>query len=248
VGSGTSSQTVSLALTPLAPNTRYFYRVVATNSAGTTRGSILSFTTLAIAVAPSATTGAATGVTTTAATVSGTVNPNGTATVASFEVSTDSTLSNATRSADQSVGSGTSSQTVSLALTPLAPNTRYFYRVVAQNSAGTSRGNIVSFTTTATATPLLAPSDLKASKATNGNRIALTWKDNATNETRYEVYRSTAANVTVSQANRVGGDLPANTEKYTDDTVSKDVTYYYRVRACNTTGCSNLSNEDSEKL
>jgi hypothetical protein len=184
----------------------------------------------------------------TGATLNGTVNPNGTATQAFFEFSTSSTLASPTTTAQQTVGSGTTGQTVTAPVTGLVAGTTYYYRVVAQNSAGTRPGNIVSFTTTATATPLLAPSDLKASKATNGNRIALTWKDNATNETRYEVYRSTAANVTVSQANRVGGDLPANTETYTDDTVSKDVTYYYRVRACNAAGCSNLSNEASEKL
>jgi uncharacterized protein YjdB len=115
-------------------------------------------------------------------------------------------------------------------------------------SEGVTADAVVTVTAVPPAPVVATPSGLSASKANNGNRIELTWTDNANNETRYEVYRSTTANVTASTANRIGGDLPADTKTYIDDTVNKNVTYYYRVRACNTTGCSNLSNEDSEKL
>src|SRR4030042_6981700 len=43
VGSGTTSQSVSAALTGLSTGTTYYYRVAASNSSGTTKGSILSF-------------------------------------------------------------------------------------------------------------------------------------------------------------------------------------------------------------
>jgi hypothetical protein len=43
VGSGTTSQPVNAALTGLATGTTYFYRVAASNSSGTTKGSIASF-------------------------------------------------------------------------------------------------------------------------------------------------------------------------------------------------------------
>ena len=69
---GASATPVSYALTGLTPNTKYFFRVKAVNSAGTTYGSVLKFTTLA--AAPPATPHAATSVTATGATLNGTVN------------------------------------------------------------------------------------------------------------------------------------------------------------------------------
>src|SRR5438045_6960443 len=55
-GSGTSNVEVSVSLASLAQGTTYHYRVVATSTAGTSRGSDGLFTTLA---APGAATGAA---------------------------------------------------------------------------------------------------------------------------------------------------------------------------------------------
>ena len=86
---GTSAVPVNAALTGLQPNTTYYYEVVATNSVGTTDGSILSFTTPAAPAATLATTQAASNVTSTAATLSGSVNPEGAATSVSFIYGTD---------------------------------------------------------------------------------------------------------------------------------------------------------------
>jgi hypothetical protein len=47
IGSGTTGQSVSASVTGLTPGTTYYYRVVATSTAGTTQGSIMSFQTLA---------------------------------------------------------------------------------------------------------------------------------------------------------------------------------------------------------
>jgi hypothetical protein len=45
IGSGNAAMPVNAAVTELVPNTTYYFRAVGTNAAGTTHGSILSFTT-----------------------------------------------------------------------------------------------------------------------------------------------------------------------------------------------------------
>jgi hypothetical protein len=58
IGSGASAVSVTAALTGLTPGTTYYYQVVATSKAGTTHGSILTFTTAAtVATAIHATSG-----------------------------------------------------------------------------------------------------------------------------------------------------------------------------------------------
>ena len=147
IGSGTSAVSVTEDLTGLSANTTYYFRVAAQNSAGTVKGSILSFTTSAIS--PTVSTLAASLVTASSVTLNGTVNPNGSSTTAYFEWGTSSTLSSYSTTASQSIGSGTNAVSVTANLTGLTPNTTYYYRVVGQNSAGTTRGSIVNFTTSA---------------------------------------------------------------------------------------------------
>jgi hypothetical protein len=146
IGSGTSAMAVTAALTGLVPGTQYFDKVVAMSTAGTTSGSIVSFTTPEPPTA--ATTAAATNVTTTSATLNGSVNPAGSATTVSFVYGTDSTLTTgATTTAPQSIGSGTSAVDVTAALTGLQPGTTYYDKVIAASAGGTASGTIQSFTT-----------------------------------------------------------------------------------------------------
>ena len=97
--------------------------------------------------APTASTGGATGIGTSSATVSGTVNPNGSATTYWFQYGTTTSYGWAAPSPAASVGSGTSSQSVSTALSGLRRKTRYHYRLVASSSGGTSVGADRTFTT-----------------------------------------------------------------------------------------------------
>ena len=108
---------------------------------------IMSFTNTPSALAPTVTTSPATLITTTSATLNGSVNPNGSSTTAWFEWGTSSTLSTYTQTPNQSIGSGTTSQAISASLSGLIPDTTYYYRVAASNTAGTQRGSILSFTT-----------------------------------------------------------------------------------------------------
>ncbi len=84
--------------------------------------------------------------------------------------------------------------------------------------------------------PPSAPVSLQATTVTS-TRIDLAWTDTASNETGFQIERSTdGVNFTVL-ATRA-----ANITAYSDTTVSGGVTYTYRVRATNSHGASSPSN------
>ncbi|MBP2674718.1 MAG: hypothetical protein H6Q84_1558, partial [Deltaproteobacteria bacterium] len=168
VGSGASSLPVTAGLTGLTGGTTYYFRIAASNGAGTSRGDISSFVPGA---APTVATSAATSVGANTATLNGTVTPNGLATQAWFEWGTSSTLSTYTSTSSQAAGSGTSGQAISAALTGLSSSTTYYFRIAASNSGGTRRGSIGSFTTTTAGAPVsttLGTTALPAGAIING--------------------------------------------------------------------------------
>ncbi len=151
-GDGTNAVAASLSLSDLDPATTYYFRLSAHNEFGTVNGSILNFKTAGppgIPSAPTVTTRSANGVATSTATLRGTVNPNGADTTYWFEYSTDSLLSLVlvSKTPDVSAGGGTENLSVDAALSGLSRNTTYYFRIVAQNSQGVSRGERLSFKT-----------------------------------------------------------------------------------------------------
>ena len=144
-GSGTASLPVSTSLSGLQPRTTYYYRLVATNSQGTTTGAVQSFTTTGAATAPAVSTAAASNLTQTGAVLRGTVNPRGQTTSFTFEYGTTTSFGQIT-SVDNA-GNHSSIVPVSLPVSGLTPNTTYLYRIVATNATGTSVGAVMSFTT-----------------------------------------------------------------------------------------------------
>jgi len=152
-GSGASTLTESVSLSGLNPQTKYYFRVFAQNQYGTVNGSTQSFTTqgppATSPAAPSVNTTSASNVGSTSATLNGTVTPHGLQTTYWFEYSEDSLLGTVlgTVTAQQPVSASASTLNVSVNASNLSANTKYFYRLVAQNSSGTTRGDIVSFTT-----------------------------------------------------------------------------------------------------
>lgn len=79
---------------------------------------------------------------------------------------------------------------------------------------------------TVLASPPAAPSDLSA-LATSQTEIALTWTDNSSDETGFEVERSLAPDDGFATVATVGSDLTAHTDAGLDPAT----TYHYRVRA-----------------
>ena len=153
IGNGVTSVPITFPLSGLSASTTYYYRVVATSTVGTSNGSIASFTTATPDAPPTVQTLGASGITTGGATLNGNANPNGRDTVAHFEWGQDPTLAGASTTADQAIGNGVASVAITVPLSGLAPSTTYHYRVVATNSAGTSKGTILSFTSSNNPTP-----------------------------------------------------------------------------------------------
>jgi lysophospholipase L1-like esterase len=145
MGSGTTIQAVNAVLSGLSPGTPFYFRVVASNGAGTAKGSIVGFSTTA--AAPTVTTNAATSVTGAGATVNGSVNPNGQETTAWFEWGTDPGLATFNSTSSQSMGSGTTVIPLSESISGFGSDNVYFFRAVASNNGGTRKGDIKSFAT-----------------------------------------------------------------------------------------------------
>jgi phosphodiesterase/alkaline phosphatase D-like protein len=152
VGGGNGKVPASVSLTNLDPATTYYFRLDAQNQFGTVISSVLSFKTDGPAVsasAPSVTTGDATSIESSSATLHATVDPNSAVTNYWFEYSTDSLLGSVLiqATAQKSAGVGSDKVSVNADISNLAGKTTYYYRIVAQNSLGTVRGDKESFKT-----------------------------------------------------------------------------------------------------
>ncbi|MEO7397772.1 MAG: CAP domain-containing protein, partial [Ilumatobacteraceae bacterium] len=155
---GTAGVTVTEPLSGLAADT-YHFQVVAMNHNGETRSLDRVFTTTGSPARPLVSTGAATAVTQTTATLNGSVNPAGLATTYHFEYGLTTAYESSTTS--PTAGSDTVAQAAGMAITGLTPGTLYHARMVATNSADTTFGTDIIFTT-------LAPPIVVTGSATAG--------------------------------------------------------------------------------
>jgi hypothetical protein len=87
------------------------------------------------------------------------------------------------------------------------------------------------------------PTALTAVNGTGKGVVSLNWADNSDNENNFLVERSTSMSGGFMQIAAVG----ANVRSYTDNTVFRKTTYFYRVRAANSGGKSSYSNIGSLK-
>jgi hypothetical protein len=157
----------------LTANTTYHVRAYATNSVGTAYGADLQFTTAPVIIAPTVTTISVSGVTISTATTGGNVTSDGGGTViqrgVAYSISSNPTI------AGNYTSDGTGTGIFTSSLTGLMPNTLYYVRAYAINSAGTSYGSQVTFTTTSTQTvPVLttsAPTVMATTFITIGGNI-----------------------------------------------------------------------------
>ncbi|MBX2888712.1 MAG: hypothetical protein KF829_08700 [Ferruginibacter sp.] len=89
-----------------------------------------------------------------------------------------------------------------------------------------------------TGTPLFNPYYLFAEPTLTTNKVDLKWSDRSTNESGFQIYRSTSPNSGFSLIKTTS----ANVTSYTDNTASSNVRYYYKVRAVKTGSNSSFSN------
>jgi hypothetical protein len=153
-GSGTGSFTSSID--GLAPNTKYYVRAYATNSAGTAYGAEVNFTTTVQATLPTISTTAVSGLFNTSAISGGNITNQGSSSITArgvcWSTSQNPTISNS----KTSNGSGTG--TFISNITGLTAVTTYYLRAYATNSTGTAYGQQITFSTTSVAALIIGQS------------------------------------------------------------------------------------------
>ncbi len=122
----------------------------------------------------------------------------------------------------------------------LAPSTDYCYRIRGYNAYGASPYSNEACGTTDIGDVPDAPTELVATQSL-ANQIRLTWTDNAGNEQGFEIERDAGSGFQTIAI------VAANFARYTDRNLAPG-TYNYRVRAYNSVGTSDYSNEDEETL
>ncbi|MBN8215832.1 MAG: fibronectin type III domain-containing protein [Spirochaetes bacterium] len=193
----------------LAPDTRYYFRVTATNASGESLfdGPVILRTKAA--TAPGAPTGLAAAVTTGTVTLTWT---DGATNESGFRV--ERSTNGVTWSNVGTTGvNGNTFDVYSL------PDGSSFFRVCATNSAGDSAyaGPL------AVSHPTVAAPSAFAAVVSGTNRITLTWTDNATNELGFIIYRDWT---------EIATNGP-NTTTFIDTGLSTNVTYWYYVQSYN---------------
>jgi hypothetical protein len=114
-------------------------------------------------------------------------------------------------------------------------NTKYYWRVAAQNSEeSTSDWSSVFNFKTAAGPPPEAP-DMLEGEALPSKQIMLNWWDNSDDETGFYIERKKETETKFKQIKKIGADI----EEYLDKSgLKEDTTYNYRVRAYNAGGNS----------
>lgn len=188
ITSHTSKQNIGSGYTPIAaptniislsPNTQYYFRLIAENSAGITRGEVRSFTTNNTPVVsgklPTSQTITATNIARGSVSLNGKINSNGTATTWWFEYGENTSLGNLTTF--ETMNAGQVSTSVTSAVSGLKPLTKYYFRINAQNQFGTANGSVSSFTTAGpinSEAPIVKtnnPTNISASSVTMNGRL-----------------------------------------------------------------------------
>ncbi|MBX2942092.1 MAG: hypothetical protein KF860_07085 [Cyclobacteriaceae bacterium] len=186
IASSAGTAAFSSTMEGLVPNTKYYVRAFASNSAGTGYGNQISFTTLQEIKLPILTTAEITDITLITASGGGEISSDGGSAITSKGLCW-STTQNPTI-ADSKTTNGTGTGNYTSALTGLIPNTTYYVRAYATNTVGTGYGGDVSFTTldgivdgdgniyttVAIGTQVWLQQNLKTTKYNNGDPIGTT--------------------------------------------------------------------------
>ena len=230
-GTGTFSSNIS----GLTVGVLYHVRAFATNTAGTGYGSDITFTTSTVAVIPTITTASISDIAMYTATGGGNVISDGGATVTAKGICWGTTSNPTTAlSTKTNNGSGTGAFTGSMYLNL---NTTYHVRAYATNSAGTSYGSDLTFTSLATAAvPTLSTTTITSitnNSATSGGNVTF---DGGATVTARGVCWSTTANPTLPTTAKTTDASGTGTYVSNITGLSGGTIYHVRAYATNSTG------------
>ena len=228
---GTGTGSFSSNISGLSSNTTYYVRAYATNSIGTAYGNEVSITTSANLA--TLTTTSATSIAQTTATSGGNISSDGGATITQrgvcWNTSTLPTTINNITNNGTGIGSFVSN------ITGLVPNTTYYVRAYATNSAGTKYGNQVSFVTTSATLATLTTTSITAiglTNATSGGNISS--DGGATITQRGVCWNTSTAPITLNNITSNGTGIGSFTSSITG--LIPSTIYYVRAYATNSAG------------
>lgn len=242
-GGGTSWVGVAASIGGLSPRTTYHFRIAATNAGGTNYGGDSSFTTLPNP--PAVVTGVASPVTPTAATLNGSVNPEG-GTVSDCHVDYGTTPSFGSSAPCVSLpGSGISPVTISSAVSGLAGNTTYYFRVVSTNPGGTTYGTQQSFKTAYSPPAVVAGEPSAVARSSAGLNGTVNPEGSSVTDCHFDYGTTTAYGSSAPCSATPGsGTSPVNVAAAITG-LTLNTRYYFRLVATNSGGTASTTTESS---
>ncbi|MGQ0561771.1 MAG: fibronectin type III domain-containing protein [Gemmatimonadota bacterium] len=224
----------------LEPSSSYYFRIRACNTAGCSEWTLSTAAeTLRTAVSPSVTTEDAIEITQSAARLRGTVVTGSIVAEVWFDLAADPAFAGPTKT--QMLPQLPSSVPVafSIDVSALRPETQYYFRAAASNSAGITYGRVLSFVTVPTTSVPNAPSHLTTKSGTG--TIVLVWNDNSADEREFRIeYVRPGTNQWIPL-----GSVPTNVTQFNHEGLAPGIVFRYRILACSHVGCSAPSNESS---
>ncbi len=171
-------------------------------------------------------------------TLNGSVNPNSSSTTAWFEYGQTQSLGSTTSTS--AIGGGTSQTSFSATASSLSSNTTYYYRAVAQNSYGTVRGSILSFTTVAEQQQQ-GGAPVARTEATSGVSTTSATLSGSVNPTGVSTegwfeYGTTQSFGSSTSRQNIGSGTVFNNFSSSVTNLYQNTTYYYRAIAQNNLG------------
>lgn len=230
---GVATGSYTSSLTGLAAGTTYNLRAYATNSAGTSYGSTVTFTTSAATI-PTLTTTAISSITQTTASSGGTISSDGGSSISSKGVCW-STSPSPTTALTTKTSNGTGTATFTSSITGLIAGTTYYVRAYAVNSLGTAYGNEIIFTASPIVSPTLTTTSVTTftnTTATMGGNVTATGGGTVT--ARGVCYATTTNPDLTKSVVTIGSGIGTFSQSVTG--LTQGVLYYVRAYATNSAG------------
>jgi phosphodiesterase/alkaline phosphatase D-like protein len=219
----------------LRASTPYHFRIVATNSAGTSYGQDAVFTTQQLpSEGPLVITREASNITSNSARLNGVVNPNGRSTSFWYTYKADNN-SGATLWPIP-LGSGTSDIPLSFEITGLLPYTTYHFMYVASSGEVVIHGGDMIFTTLPGLAPPLAQTGYPSVVTTSSATLTAVVHPTGLNTTAYFRWGTTPAYGNVTATQSIGSGTSYVQVSSDLQGLLPDTTYYYQVVATNSLG------------